>query len=145
MPAEDAREAFRRMLHRHHVEKRDLFVNNWFDVRNLRVSATGILHAIYERRPEVYAVITERERPAPKDAEVSGMMAAVSAAYASALDDRGILQPSAELERLISATERDSDVINSLQAGGGTPMVAALQFAKPVHAGPPRPAVAGAG
>lgn len=104
MPAEHAREAFRRMRYRHHVQQQDLFVNGWFDVQNYRFSATGVLSFRHERRPDVYARIMEREEAAPGDAEVMALLAGVNAAYAGTIDVQGIIPP--ELDRLVAATDR---------------------------------------
>ena len=106
MPAEDAREAFRRMLYRHHVQQQDLFVNGWFEVQNLRVSATDLLSFLHEQRRDVYARIMERESASPEDADAMQRMAGVHAAYAGAIDAQGTIRPSAPLDRLVAATDR---------------------------------------
>ncbi len=60
MEEQQAKEAFRRIRWRYH-NKKDVFVNNWFDIHHLRVNPGRILDLIRQHSPEAYTVIMERE------------------------------------------------------------------------------------
>lgn len=106
MEKDTAREAFRRMLWHFHALKEELFVNNSFDIQNLRVNASRILNFIYEHRPETYAKIMEREHVAGKDAHMTSLMSGLTRAYADARDDQGIIRTSADLARRIASIDQ---------------------------------------
>ncbi|WP_027858597.1 hypothetical protein [Marinobacterium jannaschii] len=106
MDRRTAREAFRRMLWRHHVLKQDLIVNNWFDIQHLRINASRLLAFIYKKDPALYARINQREKLAKRDSQMVSLMSGLTRAGAESRDSMGTIVTTSDVVRRIKLIDK---------------------------------------
>ena len=102
-----AREGFKRMLFRHHVQKQDVFVLNRFTMQNVRVDLSRILNAIYRRNPATYQYLTARTSKSPEqDEQGHALLAGLERRFAEERDEAGVLRLSPDSRERLALVGR---------------------------------------